>query len=325
MSEKAMSILEHLEDLRRVLLVSIISLIPATVVGWFYKEPLLAILMAPVNALDQKLVYIAMTEAFMAQLKISFIAGFILASPIIFWQVWSFVLPALQTHEKRYLLILVPLSILLFAGGVIFAYSTVFKYGIKFFLGFATDGLTPMLSLSKYLTFIFWFLLPFGLMFELPLVMYFLAKIGLVNYRFLAQNRKFALLIIFVIAAVATPTTDLISQAAMAVPMYILYELSIWIVRFVKPRASLHEESEAEGSTFPEEPDKPEAEAAATEAGEAAAEDDAAATEAEAAATEDEAGQPAVAEAGNEQPVDREQRLEDIYRNITERGNPDKK
>jgi sec-independent protein translocase protein TatC len=290
MTEKTMSILDHLQELRKVLLISIGSLIPAAAVGWFFREQLLAILVEPVRALDQKLVYLAMTEAFMAELKIAFIAGFIIASPVIFWQVWGFILPALRTHEKRYLMVIVPLSIILFAVGVIFGYSTVFKYGIKFFLGFATEGLTPMLSLSRYLSFTFWFLLPFGLMFELPLLIFFMAKLGIVNYPFLAKNRKFALLMVFVISAVATPTTDLISQSAMAIPMYILYEISIWIVRFIKPRAEYMEEPELEDDN-PEDADDPQSSSGTEDAADA----------------EDSTG-----------------RLEEIYRDITDRGKPER-
>ena len=276
MNEKSMSILDHLEELRKVLIICFISLIPTTFIGWFYaRKWLLEILVEPVKSLNQKLVYLGMTEAFMVELKIAIIAGFVLASPIIFWQLWSFVLPALKANEKRYIIILVPSSIILFAGGVVFGYTTIFKYGIEFFLGFATDGLTPMLSLSQYLSFTFWFLLPFGLMFEMPLVMFFLAKIGLVNHRFLSKNRRYALFIITVIAAVATPTTDIISMLAMAVPMLILYEISIIIVRFVKPRSG-YDEIEEEVQTV---------------------------------------DVPTVAAA--------EEPLEEVYRNIKDRGNPE--
>lgn len=297
MSEKTIPILEHLEELRRVLIISFVSLVPTSFVGWYYREWLLAILVEPVKSLNQKLVYLGMAEAFMAEVKIAIIAGFVLASPIIFWQVWGFILPALRNHEKRYLMLVVPLSIILFATGVFFGYSTVFKYGIAFFLGFATEGLTPMLSLSQYISFTFWFLLPFGLMFELPLVMFFLAKLGMVNHRFLAKNRKFALLIIFAVAAVATPTTDMISMTVMAVPMYILYEISIWIVRLVRPRAG-YEEVEATADDIPP------------------------------VAMENDELDPTVREeapdSGGSQSVtgDNGQRLEDIYRDITERGKP---
>lgn len=296
MNEKTMSILEHLEELRRALIISLVSLVPASFIGWYFRERLMAVLMEPVKALDQKLVYLGPTEAFMVEVKIAIIAGFVLASPVIFWQVWGFILPALKTHEKRYLMLVVPLSIILFAAGVTFGYSTVFRYGMKFFLGFATEGLTPMLSLSRYVSFTFWFLLPFGLMFELPLLMFFMAKLGIVNHRFLAKNRKFAFLIIFVIAAVATPTTDMISMAAMAIPMYILYEISIWIVRIVRPQAGYDAEPAVE-----------------TEAAEIDAEGNAAV-------------ETAVVEPDAVEPVEKpeSERLEDIYRNITERGKPDK-
>lgn len=287
MNDKTMSILEHLEALRKVLIISIVSLIPASFAGWYLREQVMAILVEPVKAAHQKLVYLGPTEAFMVEMKIAVIAGFVLASPIIFWQVWGFILPALKTHEKRYLILVVPLSILLFAVGVFFGYSTVFKYGIEFLLGFATDELTPMLSLSQYISFTFWFLFPFGLMFELPLGMFFMAKIGIINHSFLSKNRKFALLIIFIIAAVVTPTTDMLSMTIMAIPMYILYEISILIIRLVQPRAGY-------------------------EAVEAAA----VALEAE-TVTDDTIDNSLSADADKDE-------LEDIYKNITDRGKPNR-
>lgn len=237
MSEKKMPILKHLDELRRVLIISLVSIIPASGIAWFFREDLLKILTRPVDNLNYKLVYISPTEAFIANIKIAVIGGIILASPIITWQIWSFILPALTKQEKKYVFIVMPISVFLFVTGVVFGYFTVFNFGVAFLLGFGGEGLEPMLSLNKYLSFAFWFLLPFGIIFELPLVILFLTRIGLVTPTFLARNRKFALLVIFIISALVTPTTDMVSQLAMAGPMYLLYEISIWISRVMKVRA----------------------------------------------------------------------------------------
>ncbi len=240
MSDKPMSILEHLEALRRVLIVSFISLIPGAVLGWYIREDILRILVRPVSNMHQKLVYIGTTEAFTAELKVALIAGVVLASPVIAYQFWKFILPALHAHEKRYIIIFVPVSVLLFAAGVVFGYFTVFTYAIKFFLSFGSDQvnlvLTPMLSLSKYLSFTVWFLLPFGLMFEMPLVILLLARLGIISPEFLAAKRRWAILIAFVISGVVTPTTDMFTQGIMGGAMYLLFEVSIWLCYLMRPR-----------------------------------------------------------------------------------------
>ncbi|WP_418790457.1 twin-arginine translocase subunit TatC [Phosphitispora sp. TUW77] len=230
-----MSILDHLEALRRVVIISFISIIPGAVVGWMIRERILAFLVLPVKKLEYDLVFITATEALTAYMKISLVAGLIIASPVIAYQFWKFVLPALHAHEKRYLIIFMPVSVLLFVGGIAFAYYSVFVYAVGFLLSFGGEGLSPMLSLNKYLSFTIWFLLPFGAMFELPLVIIILARLGIVTPGFLASKRKFALLAIFVIAAVVTPTTDMITQGIMGGAMYLLYEISIWLAYLVRP------------------------------------------------------------------------------------------
>jgi len=234
--DKPMSILEHLEALRSVLIKSIIAVIPGTIMGWFIRKEILAILIKPVKSMGYQLVYIGATEAFVAEMKIAFFAGLAIASPVIAYQLWKFLLPALHAHEKKYLLIFVPSSLALFAGGIVFAYYSVFTYGIQFLLSFGGEGLSPMLSLGKYLSFAIWFLLPFGLMFEMPLVILILARLGIIKPQFLAGKRKWAFVIAFVIAAIATPTTDMITQLVMALAIYILYEISLWLAYFVRPR-----------------------------------------------------------------------------------------
>ena len=233
MQDKPVSILKHLEDLRRVFVIGAISIIPGAILGWFIREHILRILVKPVNDLGHKLVYIGTTEAFSVELYVAFTFGIIFASPVIAYQFWRFVLPALHAHEKRYIRIFVPVSLFLFAGGVAFAYYTAFTFAIKFFLSFGDGGLnpflTPMLSLSKYLSFTLWFLVPFGLIFELPLLLLLLARLGIISPAFLAAKRKWALLIAFAFAGIITPTTDMLTQSTMGLAVYLLYEISIWL------------------------------------------------------------------------------------------------
>lgn len=236
MTDRTMSILEHLEALRRVLIVSIISVVPGSIVGWLVRDEILRVLVKPVASLHYKLVYITPTEALTTELKIAFFAGIILALPVIAYQIWKFVLPALHANEKRFIVIFVPLSVILFIGGIVFGYYTVFLYGVQFLLSFGGEGLTPMLSLGKYLSFAIWFLLPFGVMFELPLVILLLVRIGIMSPKYLASKRKWVLLASFVVAAVATPTTDMFTQSVMAAAIYLLYEVSIWVSYFVRPK-----------------------------------------------------------------------------------------
>lgn len=248
MKEKAMTIIEHLEELRKVIIISFLSLIPTSVVGWLLRERTLAILLKPATDRHVKLVYLTPMEPFFVMMKVAIISGVILATPIILWQVWSFILPALRSHEKRMLVAIVPFSVLLFVVGVVFGYLTVFKFGMNFFINFASSqiiALTPTFKLSDYLSFAISFLLPFGVIFEMPLVVLVLAKIGIVNSRFLAKKRKYAILIIFIIAAIVTPTPDVFTQTFVAGPMYILYEVSILIAYVVgrnkRKRAQLEE------------------------------------------------------------------------------------
>ncbi len=339
MADKPMSILDHLEALRRVLIISLISIIPGSIAGWFIREDIMRILIKPVSDLHYKLVYIGATEALTAEIKIAFFAGLVLALPVIAYQIWKFVLPALHATEKRYIRIFVPLSVILFIGGIVFGYYTVFIYGVQFLLSFGGEGLTPMLSLGKYLSFALWFLIPFGIMFELPLVILLLVRIGLMSPKYLASKRKWVLLAAFVIAAVATPTTDMFSQSVMALAIYLLYEISIWVSYLVRPKKVKLPEGNQNAVELIESSNRN----AAGKSSEIAVEDDRGSTvvdagesvavtlnvnpEAEAQAeTHTEAQTEAQTETHTEAQTEaqteaKDKSLEDIYRNIVERGN----
>jgi sec-independent protein translocase protein TatC len=239
MEEKNMTVVEHLEELRKVVVVSIIAVLISTITFFvFFRDALFMVALKPLTDYGIPVIFIGPTEALISKLKISIIAGLFVSMPVILWKIWSFVAPALHAYERRYVYLLVPASLLLFFLGVAFAYFTVLQIAIRFLLITAAEGLEPMITVSKYISFLFSFLLPFGIVFELPLVVYFLTRIGLINHVFLVRNRRYAILITFILAALLTPP-DVFSQILLAVPMIILYEISIWVSRIAKPKAKL--------------------------------------------------------------------------------------
>ncbi len=236
MAEKTdeMSIMDHLEELRRVLIVSILATMVLAIGAYFFCDQILAILLEPLTKLGHKVVFTGITEALWVKIKLSIFVGFLAALPVILWQVWSFITPALKRNERFYFSFFVLVSFVCFLAGIAFGFFGVYRIGITFLLRFAGPELIPMLTIDKYISFTITFLLPFGIVFELPLVSFFLAKLELVNYSFLAKNRRYAILVIVVIAAILTPTPDLITCLIVSGPMYLLYELSVWIVRLVE-------------------------------------------------------------------------------------------
>jgi len=245
---KEMTIVEHLEDLRRMLIICIVAVVVFSIVAYVFSDELLEVLLSPVTGAGYKPVVTTITEAFMTKIKLSIFAGFLCALPVILWQVWSFVAPALEKAERRYFVLFVLGSFLLFAGGVAFGFLGVYKYGVAFLLKFAGPELVPMLTIGKYISFTIYFLLPFGVIFELPLVSFILARLGLVSGTFLAKNRKYAFISTVVLAAAITPTPDAITCLLMTGPLYGLYEASVFIVRLTEralARKKAREEAEA--------------------------------------------------------------------------------
>jgi len=220
---------EHLEELRKRLIVCFIAVGIGFVLSYGFKEKLFQILTRPLISVMQtgdKLIFTGLPEAFFTYLKVAFLSGIILATPVIFYQFWMFVAPGLYDKEKRLMAPIVFLSTFFFVGGAFFGYFIVFPYGFKFFLGFASEIIRPLPSMREYLGFASKLLLAFGLVFELPLIITFLAKLGMVSVSFLKKNRKYALLLFFVGAAILTPP-DVVTQIMMALPLILLYEISI--------------------------------------------------------------------------------------------------
>lgn len=233
--EDKQTIIEHLEELRKSLIISVVAIIIASFASFYYSEEILTIIISPLRALNENLVVTGVTEAFFVKLKLSFMAGFVISFPVVVWSIWRFFRPALYPSERKYIYILFPISLILFSGGVLFAYFGILRLVLNFFIYIAGSNLETMFKVDQYVSFVMAFTIPFGLVFELPVVIFFLTKIGIVNYHMLAANRKYALLIIVILAAALTPGPDPVSQMFMAFPVYLLYEISIWVSRFSGP------------------------------------------------------------------------------------------
>ena len=238
----------HLEELRKRLIIGFIAVGVGFVVSFGFKERLFGILVQPlINVMKEgeNLIYTGLPEAFFTYLKVSLLTGLIVASPILLYQFWMFVAPGLYRNERRLMIPIVILSSFFFIGGALFGYFVVFPWGFKFFLGFATDTIRPLPSMKEYFGFSAKLLLAFGLVFELPLVLTFMAKLGIVSVDFLKKNRKYALLIFFAGAAILTPP-DVITQILMALPLMVLYEISIIGAKIFGKKKVTPEEAEQE-------------------------------------------------------------------------------
>ncbi len=219
----------HLEELRTRLIRSFIAVIIGFVLSYAFKEQLFEILTAPLRSVmppGDKLIFTGLPEAFFTYLKAAFLTGILLAVPYMTYEFWMFISPGLYKKEKKILIPVIFLSSLFFLGGAFFGYFVVFPYGFKFFLSFSSDSLQALPSMREYLSFASKLLIAFGLVFELPLVITCLARLGMVTVPFLQKNRKYALLIFFAGAALLTPP-DVVTQMMMAFPLMLLYEISI--------------------------------------------------------------------------------------------------
>lgn len=222
---------EHLEELRRRLFYSFLFVLAATIVSFVFVDYLRAFMLKPAGSM--KLIYVTPPEALMASIRIAFVAGLAVSVPFLLTQMVLFVKPALHENERKLLAPIVLSMAFFFALGLAFAYFIVLPFTIRFFLNFATDDLTAMFTISNYLSFVTQFIFAFGLIFQLPLLFFFLGKLNLINAAFLRRSRKYALLIIAIISAILTPP-DVFSQIMMGIPLVGLYELGIILVVFAQ-------------------------------------------------------------------------------------------
>ena len=236
----------HIADLRKRLTISTITVVIMFFACFSFYEPILEWMMAPVkHALPAgtSMIAVEIQETFFTAMKVAFFAGFIISLPVIFWQLWLFLAPGLYDHEKKLVVPFVFFATLMFLLGASFAYYIVVPIGFDFLIAFGNSVVSVLPSIGKYVGFFTKLLIGFGIAFELPVITFFLAKIGLVNDQMLKDFFRYAVVLIFIVAAVLTPP-DVISQVLMAAPLLILYGVSIYIAKVFNPAQKEEEEEE---------------------------------------------------------------------------------
>jgi len=237
-----MTLLEHLEELRRRIVFALAAVLGAFLLCWAFVEPIFHFLARPIYRFlppGSKLAFLGITEPFMLYMKVALLAGAFLAAPVVLYQVWRFVSPGLYDRERRYAAPFVIFGTLFFLAGGAFAYYVAFPFAVQFLLEMGKE-FQPMITAERYFGFLMTVILGLGLMFEMPIVIVLLAKIGLVTPRFLLRNFRWAVLIIVFVAALLTPTSDIFNLSLFAVPALLLYLLGIaaaFLVTRSKPAA----------------------------------------------------------------------------------------
>ena len=236
----------HIADLRKRLTISTITVVVMFFACFSFYEPILEWMMAPVKhalPVGTSMIAVEIQETFFTAMKVAFFAGFIISLPVIFWQLWLFLAPGLYDHEKKLVVPFVFFATLMFLLGAAFAYYIVVPIGFDFLIAFGNSVVSVLPSIGKYVGFFTKLMIGFGIAFELPVITFFLAKIGLVNDQMLKDFFRYAVVLIFIVAAVLTPP-DVISQVLMAAPLLILYGVSIYIAKVFNPAQKEEEEEE---------------------------------------------------------------------------------
>jgi len=239
-SMPTMGFLDHLEELRKRIVYSIGAVAVGAIACWAFRERIYGIMQRPImdalraNGMPDKLVYLNPTEPFNLYLKVAALGGLFLTSPFVLYQVWMFIAPGLYRNEKRYVFPFMASTISLFAAGGYFGYRIAYPRALNFLIAFGKQ-FQPMITIGEYTQLFLSIILGMGLIFELPIVVFFLAFLGIVTPAFLVRHFRYAILIIFIIAAIVTPTPDVINMCIFASPMLALYALSIGVAWVVHP------------------------------------------------------------------------------------------
>jgi sec-independent protein translocase protein TatC len=249
----SMSFLDHLEELRRRIIWSLLFVAVGFGICFGYAEKIYAIMQVPImqalrnHHLDQKLVYLNPTEPFNMYLKVGLIAGVFVASPFVLYQVWAFIAPGLYRHEKRYITPFMVLSVGLFVAGGVFGYKMVYPAALDFLIGYGAQ-FQPMITIGEYTDLFLTIILGLGIIFEMPILVFFLALMGVISAGWMWRNLRYSILVIFIIAAIVTPTTDILNMCLFAAPMVVLYVVSILIAWLVSPKRRRARKAKAESS-----------------------------------------------------------------------------
>jgi sec-independent protein translocase protein TatC len=228
-SEEGLTLVEHLEELRNRLVRSGIALVITTLFSLFFTSRFLKLLIAPAG--DIKPVFLRPTEGFITYMQVALLSGVILALPFIAYQIMRFITPGLQPSEARYLVVIVPAAFVSFVAGVAFCYFAMLPFALGYLLHFGSEYAQANWAIGEYINFVTTLMFWVGVVFETPLAVFFLTKLHIVNYQMLAKNRKWAILVSAILAAVITPTSDPFNMLMLMVPLVILYEISVWVSR----------------------------------------------------------------------------------------------
>jgi sec-independent protein translocase protein TatC len=237
-----LSLYEHLDELRRRLVWCVLAMAIGILVAAIFTGRLFDLLLWPLRQVPNlppssyRIVTFSPAEPFMVSLKVWVVAGLLMASPFLIWQIWAYVGPAFTTTEKKYFYPVVFATTALFLGGVVFGYLVVLPKGLQFLLGFNSGSFNVQNRASDYFTFVALFILAFGAVFEMPVFLVLLAKVGVIDDKFLKKHRRWAIVILAIVAAVITPSQDAFSMLAMFIPLVVLYEISIPLARMVAPK-----------------------------------------------------------------------------------------
>lgn len=234
MIEKRTTFIEHLEELRKRILYSIAGVAVFTIAGFFFAKKVMGMIIQ--RASLETTYFFAPAEAFVAQIKVALFLGIIIAFPFLLYQTWAFIGPGLTKSERRISLSYIGSGLVLFVIGILFGYYVLIPYGLKFLLSFGSDTIQPLLNIGKYLNFFLWCMLGSGVLFQLPLIVFFLMKLGIVDVDTIRKHRPEAIVAVLILCAVITPTGDFFTLLLLSVPLLLLFELSILAARLSKKR-----------------------------------------------------------------------------------------
>jgi sec-independent protein translocase protein TatC len=237
MAEGKLTVIGHLDELRKRIIISIAALLCSAVISFPFSSAILAALKLPARGALERLVYFGPEEPLLVYMRVSIIAGLIISFPVIAYQAWAFAAPALGDKSKKLTVYFVSASAAAFAAGCAFAFFALLPAALRFLLSIGTGELEPVISASRYISFVTGSMLACGIVFEMPVATFFLARAGLVSAGLMRRKFKYALVAIIVAAAVITPTTDIFNMTLLAVPMFALYEASIWVAFFASKRS----------------------------------------------------------------------------------------
>lgn len=244
--DRPMGLMDHLSELRGRLVRCCLAVMVGFIACWAVVDPIFDALVAPLLSVlpdGSHAIYTTLPEGFFTRMHIAFVAGVFVSSPAIFYQVWAFIAPGLYEEEKRSIIPVAVMSALCFVSGGAFCYFVVFPNAFAFFMSYATDSIVAMPKISDYLSFVLKLILAFGLVFEMPLFAFFLARMGIITAELMRRVRRYAILGIFIVAAILSPP-DVVSQLLMAAPMLVLYEVSIFVAAGFGKKTAKEDESE---------------------------------------------------------------------------------